>query len=160
MKNTNLTALALLIALSLTSSAFANAKANLARFQKIYESTKKTDECSGGARIHPITFGDKGNEFSLMTFAQMGSITVGNNSQAYKLEANTGSVQVYANGKWKRVTHTVDPKSFLAQLKAMHTFMNQVLEIVQKNGKDKDVEQVNCSTKIIEYTQAEYSKSV
>jgi hypothetical protein len=139
-----------------TSLANAAQTATQKRYQEVYESIKKVDECRARASISPLTFGEKENEISILTFANLGSIMIGNDSKSYKLALNTGTIQSYNNGKWETFTYVIDSKTFLEQLKNMHSFVNQALGLAQQVGKSKYIDQVTCASKMIEIAEAKH----
>jgi len=159
MKNTPLLFFTVLTVL-FTTNVMAGATPVQLKFQNIYKATMEVDECSGSATGSPMTFGPKGAQMSLMTFAKLGSVMVGNDSKSFKLSADKGVLESYDadKQKWTKHTYMVDPKAFLQQLKVMNEFMNKALEVAQKEKDDSFAEKVTCSSKIIELTHTEYNK--
>ncbi len=142
-----------------TLDALAGATLAQMKFQKIYSDTQKVNECRGN-NTSPLTFGPKDGRFSLMTFAKLGSVMVGNDLTAFKLSADKGTLEIYdgKKQKWSRFTYVIDAKAFLEKLKQMGSFLDIALEVAQKEKDENYAEKVTCSSKIIEITQTEYKK--
>jgi hypothetical protein len=150
-----------LLTISKQVSAKAVIKSAAERATLVSSEMKSVDSCKNyfafTSRSAPSLFGEGKQKIALQAIASMGQVAVGNDQKSFQLAVNKGIITSYINGKQTQVSYLIDSKAFISQLNLMNQFLKEVLEVAEKNGRDKDVDQVNCATAILDSTKKNHS---
>jgi hypothetical protein len=139
--------------ITLASSAFATKTTTVARLDLVSKEMKSVDACENHyipRDFNPTTFGKGNQKFSILAYASKGNVMVGNETTAFQLMIDKGTIQSINNGKVERTTYSIDPKAFMKQLTSLNQFLIQALSVAQKDGKSKDVQHVSCAVAIVQ----------
>lgn len=137
------------------------AKSAAARATLVSTEMKSVDACKNyynfGLRSGPATFGEGDQRISIQAVASSGQVAIGNDKKAFQLAVNKGIITSVVGGKQRQVSFSIEPKVFISQLTMMNQFLEEALEIAQKAGKNRDVEQVTCASAILNSTKHTHS---
>lgn len=155
----------ILAAILLTTISHAHAKqvakSAAARATLVSTEMKSVDSCKNyynySLRSTPATFGDGDQRISIQAVASSGQVAIGNDKKAFQLAVNKGIITSVIGGKQRQVSFSIEPKVFISQLTMMNQFLDEALEVAQKAGKNKDVEQVTCASAILNSTKHTHS---